>query len=192
MTKKERTLMLTPLVTLLIVLACAEAESVGECLADATLRGREASTSLQLKLCALRQEYGQGEAVELAVVLTGTEVPVSLVNHPEYYRFTVMNAEGDTVHAIPIFSATLHYGERAALTLPARGALSFVVDLACLRPMLAVPDSLFPACWSEYALPEGDYRVSVRREVTKLEDLAPPSGRDTLKLVSSDVVVRVR
>jgi hypothetical protein len=172
--------------------ACNERSGLGECLERAVIPREVVGGHPQLRLCSIRDSHPTAGPVEVVVVLGGSISPVSLVNNPEYYKFTVVNTSGDTVEAEPVISATVHYGERASLTLPALGALTFLVDLRCMRPMLAPPDTMFPACWSRYRLPAGEYRVSVRREISKIPGLGTVSGEDTLTIVSNEVSVRVQ
>lgn len=175
----------------LALVSCKETSTEERCVEDAVTDASWEISAPTLHLCALRPEYVRGEAIQVLVVLRGSRDPLSLMNHPDLYRFDVVDSNGDTLRPHVQFHAVMHYGERARLTLPAHGLLAFVVDLSCLRSNLAPRDTLFPDCWSRYQLDQGTYQVTARREV--------PLAADTLTTAhgvamssGQPILVRVR
>jgi hypothetical protein len=177
---------------LALALTCDAPSTLASCATDAVMVSAQSDTVPELRVCPVRNSYSAGQPVEVLLVLRGTNGPIPIDNRPDSYVYSVVNEEGDTLRPVETFQAILHYEDRGKLTLPARGALTRMIDLNCMRPALAAPDTLFPACWGRFPLATGEYTLTVGWQSDRADLVGESSGGAAQRLTAPPVRIRVR
>ena len=111
---------------------------------------------------ATRDTIRAEDSLIVVTLLRNDGAPLSIRNYPDFYDFTVLNAQGHAIAPTLGDYSEWNLGTRSDLILAHGGILGQITNLTCERQPYA-PDPGQSPCLLQYHLSlPGDYRIVVR------------------------------